>query len=274
MKRLDQLTQLTAAQLSPDDIIGIRDQSAGVTKYITVRDLTGTPEFGWQATGESHSYSSWDSTYKIGVVTVPTDATTKYSNGMRYRISQSTGGTKYGIIVKVTATTLSIYFGTDYTLNNEAITSPVYSPLKAPYGFPLDPIKWTQRATDSSLRSTASPTLNTWYNPASLGLSVPMGVWYLSYACNLFAQATSSGASPYATLSTANNSESDAAMTSRVYVSTTGAAAMTSIGRRKTVALTSNTPHYLNVKVDAPASTVDVYGTQAMTVLEAICAYL
>ncbi len=143
MKRLDQLTQLTAAQLAQDDIIGIRDQSAGQTKYITVKDLTGAPEFGWQATGESWSFSSFNSTSRLGVITVPTNATTKYSVGMWVRIAQTTGGTKYGKITAVTATTITVNFFNAYTLNNEAITSPVFSPLAQPYGAPSLPVSYT-----------------------------------------------------------------------------------------------------------------------------------
>lgn len=139
MKRLDQLTQLTAAQLATDDIIGIRDQSAGQTKYITVKDLTGAPDFGWQATGESWAFSSWSSTLHLGVITVPTDATVKYNVGMWVRFSQTTGGTKWGKITAVTSTTLTVQFSGNATVfNNEAITSPVFSPLAQPTGAPAE----------------------------------------------------------------------------------------------------------------------------------------
>ena len=128
-KRTSQLTQLTAAQVAQGDFLPIVDVSAGQTKYITVKDLTGAPDFGWAATGESWSYSSWDSTRRMGVVTVPTDATTKYTPKMRVRFSQTTGATKYAIIHAVSATTLTLHFPSGTTLNNEAITSPVYSGL-------------------------------------------------------------------------------------------------------------------------------------------------
>lgn len=135
MKRLDQLTQLTAAQLSGSDIIGIRDQSAGQTKYITVADLTGLPTLGWIATGESHAFSSFNSATRIGVITVPSDATIKYTPGMKYKFSQTTGGTKFAFIVAVTTTTISLFFSNGITLNNEAITSPVYTTEHAPIGY-------------------------------------------------------------------------------------------------------------------------------------------
>lgn len=134
-KRFNQLTQLTAAQVAQNDIIPIRDESAGQTKYITVKDLTGSPDTGWTATGEAWTFSSWTAASFLAVVTVPTDATTKYGIGMYVRFSQATGGTKYGKILAVTATTLTIWMP-GYTLNNETITSPVYSTVNVPVGLP------------------------------------------------------------------------------------------------------------------------------------------
>lgn len=133
-KRVSQLSTLSAAAL--DDTIPILDESAGVLKRISVQNLVGYVDFGWTASGESWSYSAWNSTLKRGTITVPSDATTKYTAGMFVRFSQSTGGTKYGKIISVTSTTLVVYMGS-YTLNNEAISSPVYSPLQTPYGLPL-----------------------------------------------------------------------------------------------------------------------------------------
>jgi hypothetical protein len=178
-KRLDQLTQLTASQLAQDDIIGIRDQSAGQTKYITVKDLTGAPEFGWQATGESHVFSSWNATTRIGVITIPSDGTTKYTPGQRYRCNQTTGGLKYGIIHAVTATTLTVFFASGYTLNNEAITSPVYSPLDSPVGFDKTPDNWTLTYRKTTRTTQVGASLSTWYNLGG-SLAVGPGSWLLS----------------------------------------------------------------------------------------------
>lgn len=137
-KRFNQLTQLTAAQVAQNDIIPIRDESAGQVKYITVKDLTGSPDLGWSAAGEAWLFSSFSSTTNTGVLTVPTDATLKYTPGMFVRFSQSTGGTKYGRILAVTATTLTVWFGDGaYTLVNETLSSPNYSPLAHPVGIPL-----------------------------------------------------------------------------------------------------------------------------------------
>ena len=136
----------------------------GELKRVTVGILTGAPDFGWSATGESWTYSSYNTTTQIGVVTVPSDATTKYTPGNRIRIAQSTGGTKYGIIHVVTATTLTVFFPLGTTLNNEAINTPVYSPLDSPIGFDKDPVLWTLVTRKTTRTTQGGVSANTYYN--------------------------------------------------------------------------------------------------------------
>lgn len=133
-KRVSQLTELTVVAV--DDYIPIVDTSAGDTKKVKVQTLVGVPAFGWTATGESWTFSSWTSASNVGIVTVPTDATTKYNVGQYVQFVQATGGTKYGKILAVTATTLSIWMP-GYTLVNEAITTPFYSIAARPVGLPV-----------------------------------------------------------------------------------------------------------------------------------------
>ena len=176
-KRISQLAQITASQIAQTDLVPVVDVSAGQTKYSTVKDLTGLPDLGWTATGESLSYSSWDSARRIGVITVPTDATTKYNPKMRVRFSQTTGGTKYGIITYVTATTLTVHFPSGTTLANEAITSPVYSPLDTPVGFPSNPNSWMLSFESGSTTAQTSPTGSLWYNTGSPLIALGAGNW-------------------------------------------------------------------------------------------------
>jgi len=134
-KKISQLGQLLRTAIASGDKIPILDESAGQTKYVTVGDLVGIPDIGWTAAGEAWAYNAWDSTLKRGTLTVPTDATTKYSPGMYVKFTQSTGGTKFGRIISVTSTTMVIYLGSQ-TLNNEAITLPFYSGESQPIGLP------------------------------------------------------------------------------------------------------------------------------------------
>lgn len=137
-----------------------------------------TSSAGWLArsTAADHwAYSAWDSTNKTATITVADS--TNYTLGQKVRYWQTTGGWKYGFITKlVSGTTIAVYHGTDYTLNNERIYLPAYSTEKAPFGFPLDPAKWTVTVTSTS---TASITNSLWAAPGSISLSVPIGSWIL-----------------------------------------------------------------------------------------------
>lgn len=133
MGRISALTELTT--LASDDYLVVLDSSANIAKKISVANAFGIQDFGWTASGESWTFSSYSSSTKIGIITVPSDATTKYTVGMKVKFTQSTGGTKYGFVVAVTSTTLSVFFGLTTTLVNEAITSPNYSIGYMPLGY-------------------------------------------------------------------------------------------------------------------------------------------
>lgn len=200
-KRTTQLTELTV--VAQDDYIPIVDTSAGDTKRVSVKNLTGAPDLGWTATGESWTFSSWNATTSVGVITVPTDATTKYSIDMLVRIVQTTGGTKWGRILSLTATTLTVWMP-DQTLNNEAITSPVYSPLAAPFGAPAGlqaavPYKFSVRRTSAQtpngtviLFNTEDLDTNDNYNTSNGRFTAPVtGVYQFNVYANWLVTAAS-----------------------------------------------------------------------------------
>jgi len=271
MGRISALTELTS--LASDDYLVVLDSSANIAKKITIANAFGITDFGWIASGESWTYSSWTSGTRKGVITVPTDATTKYNAGMRIKITQSTGGTKYGIITAVSATTLTVFFPSGTTLNNEAITSPQYSISKVPLGFDADPLIWTLKLESTTARNQTPPTTNTWYNAESLAL--PVGAWDIWY--EVLVSATGSGGfngSPYATLSTANNSESDSTMTCRHYDQGTNVLALSTVGRRKFYKFTSDQTMYLNYKVDQSSDILQTFATYGATRIAALCGYL
>lgn len=90
---------------------------------------------GFIPVSDSWSFSSFDTNTRVGVITVPTGATSKYNAGMKIKISQSTGGVKYGFVTAVASTSLTVFFGPTYTLNNEAVSSPYYSTQYCPVGY-------------------------------------------------------------------------------------------------------------------------------------------
>lgn len=100
----------------------------GVSGNPTI-ETSATQRSGWVAVSSAWSYAS------ATTVTVPTDATTIYSKGMKVRFKQG-GGYKYYIITAVAATTLTLNGGSDYTVANSAITEIYYSEADAPLDFP------------------------------------------------------------------------------------------------------------------------------------------
>ena len=253
-------------RLAPGTDGQVLSLSSGAPSWITQVQPASD---GWIAAGETWTYASVDA--PTGVITVPTDATTKYSTGMRVKFTQTT--VKYGIITAISATSMTIYTGTDYTLTNAAITLPYYSMVKAPFGFPMNPAKWTQTVTNNTLTSQNSPTINVWYNTGSVNISIPIGLWTVNYSTQVYNNG-SGAMSPFSTLSTANNSESNVRMTRRGYA-TSVAGLSQSLTASGLYSLSSKTTHYLNIKTDSSGTTAITInpGTET-TYIDAICAYL
>lgn len=272
MGRISALTELTS--LAPNDYIIALDSSANIAKKITVANAFGIPEAGWTASGETWVYASWTASTRTGTITVPTDATTKYQAGMRIKISQSTGGTKYGIITKVASTLLTVFFPSGTTLNNETISTPYYSSLKVPYGFNADPALWSLVYTTTSTQLRSSPANGTWYASGS-SLVVPSGAWRIRYSAALGSTRGSAGAiRSKMTLATSSASETDAEMTSY----TGGTSATVWIGNQsvqKDYLLTADTTYYLNYQaVSGSPDDVQLLGASQPTIITALCGYL
>lgn len=84
---------------------------------------------GWREISESWSRAS-DST-----ITVPTDATTRHSKGIKIRFKQG-GSYKYFVGRNIAATLITVVINTDYTVANSAITDIAISYDERPDGFP------------------------------------------------------------------------------------------------------------------------------------------
>lgn len=272
MPKITALSQLTTP--APDDLVPIVDTSAGTTKKIALSDLTGYPSIGWIAVVDTWAFSSWDSGNATGVITVPTDATLKYSAGMKVQITQATGGTKFGFITKVTATTLTIYFGTDYTLINQTISSPMFSTERAPFAFPLDPTKWTQTFNYSD-----DNNVTTIAQVGAHQLSIPIGSFYLSMTATLrISNSGVNGTTIQCGLSTLNNSFDDTDFTGMLWngsVASFGSFDSTHVYIRKPVTVTTPTIYYQVAQRGGAALTTSVLGGSGIPgKLEAVCAYI
>ncbi len=228
---------------------------------------------GWIDAGETWTYASADA--PTFTFTVSADVTTKYSIGMKIKLTQTT--VKYFIITGVSAytggnTTITVYGGTDYTLANAAITSPYFSFVRAPYGFPMSRTKWTVEITDTSDRDQASPTQNTWYNLGSISISIPIGAWRLYYEVFAHGAKTNTNLPVYTTLSTANNSESDKQLTGLVYGYSVAAG---TIHKEKNLVLTSKTSYYLNTRtLIASVTSIGNTNSYSTLIIRAVCEYI
>ena len=206
-KRNSQLTELII--VAQDDYLTIVDTSAGQSKRISVKNLTGAPDFTWTATGEAWTFSSFNSTTRIGVITVPSDATQKYAKGMWIRIAQSTGGTKWAKITAVTSTTISANFFYNQTLNNEAITTPVYSSLAQPVGAPGLPLVSTDA---NGWKVFDFGTYHEWTKYFTRGINQAGSTWTNATPENLPAMMSSVGTN----IPTTSAQSGDAAITANV----------------------------------------------------------
>lgn len=221
------------------------------------------------------TYSSTDG--HTFVVTVGTDLTSFIGPGARIKLTDS--GTKYFIVTAITSTTITLYGGQNYALTGGAITNPFFSFFKAPVGFPLDPTGWTEQLKSTSQVSQVNPTSGTWYNLGSLSLAIPIGLWQVEWtaAARVANNTGTVVADGFATLSTANNSESDTDFTARLYGGpSSGFFSLTeTLGRRKALLLAAKTTYFLNAKTSvASVAEFDFQGSEAPTIIRAVCAYL
>ena len=241
---------------------------------------------GWISANETWTYASADTpTYTF---TVAADVTTKYSAGMKIMFTQTQ--VKYGIITAVSTfsggnTTITVLMSmTSGTVDNSglanaAISANFYSTMKAPYSFPMSKTRWELEFTDTAERSQASPTADTWYNVNSSLLAFPIGEWLGSIqVTGQHVKATATVSSHHVTLSTANNTESDAEMTNNVYaqvLATSTASVFNGTSRWKHFSLTVKTTHYLNIKTEVASSTsIEFRGDRGTTVIRITSTYI
>lgn len=127
---------------------------------------------GWFPVYDTWTYNAWNATTRFGVI-AGANMTSYLNVDDRVMFNQATGGTKYGIVMAVTASLAYVFFPSGTTFTNEAITAARFSKVRSPLGFNSDPALWTLR-----VKSTATigiPTNNVW--TAVLGLALGRGNW-------------------------------------------------------------------------------------------------
>lgn len=229
---------------------------------------------GWNAIS-GLSYSSADS--PTFVIATTTDLTAIIGVGDRIKLTQTT--VKYFIVTAITASTITVYGGTDYTLVNAAITDAYYSHMKRPVGFPIDKTKWTIEMSSTSDATQASPTANVWYNLGSLSITIHIGAWDVECMIPMACAANAAAINQFFTLSTANNSESDINWTAFIAIIFPSAGVSNTIYaplfRKNPIVETSKTTHYLNSKTtNSGVGTLYFTGSLSKIIVRAISAYL
>ena len=234
---------------------------------------------GWiDATDETWTYAS--AAAPNYTFTITTDKTTKYSPGMRIKLTDN-GAVKYFIVVKVAYsnpyTTITVYGGTDYILTGGAISAKFYSMVNIPAGFPMDRTKWQIVVSNATAATQASPTSDVWYNLGNINIHIPIGAWRVSWKDQIEATRAASGVLwIFATLSTANNSESNTSFTQCVYVA---AETIVFLGAYMSlnILVTADTTYYLNTKASG-ASCTAIYSNGLTpappTLIVAECVYI
>jgi hypothetical protein len=219
----------------------------------------------------------------VYTVTCSGDYTYTIPVGARIALTHS-GVTKYFIVVKTSYsspnTTFTLYGGTDYTLAAGAITNPYYSVAKAPVGFPLDPAKWTISLVDSTDCYQNNPVKDVYYNPGSLSINLPIGIWEVFFQV-IVVSAASAGqwTEVYVGLSTSTTSFTNQSLRGRGYLGTASDGAQTFLGpiaRRSVLTITSNTTYYVICKTGLPNQSIIGFNgaSDASTEVHAVCAYL
>jgi len=202
------------------------------------------------------SFSAYNSTTKMAVINTTTDLTSYLPKGARVQFSQTTGGTKQGIIHDVTSTQIFVFLNSDFTLVNQTISSPVFSLHPRPTGFDSDPDKYTLRYTYAATLTQASPAASTWYNIGGITATIPRGKWEMGYEANPW---TVRGSAPvcwsYSTLSTSTNSVTDTDYNAIEYTSATEVMAPVHKNPKKTKTLTADTIFYLLMKCNQAGNT-------------------
>jgi hypothetical protein len=259
---------------------GVTDGDAVVFNGTTgkvIKKGTASAFSDWMASGDTWTYSAADVS-KSYLVIVTGDVTTKYSAGMKIKLTDST--VKYFIVTSVVEsggnTNVYLYGGTDYALTGGAISDVSYSTSRCPFGFPASPAKWQEITSNSGGDSQSTATQNTWYNLGSLHIHIPVGAWIITYQTTLtVGNATAGSKSANIQLSDRNNDSGlswalmqrgvDCESVKRIAAPVFGSCCKV---RAPGAAITM----YLVAQVTAPGSTEDL--SIAITEVSATCAFL
>jgi hypothetical protein len=199
----------------------ITQDGATLTDNATPEIIGRRADITWKRTEAQPTFVSVDD--PTGVIEYEGDLSAYIQAGTRIRFDNNGNDIK-GIAskdVSVSGGTTTITYlheidpGTNGALTPiaaGAITNFRYSNAKAPEGFPTQSSKWTLIQSSTTPETQANAVGSTYYNKGG-SLSIPIGDWNLGYHGTFRitdSDATDAGCDIRSTLSTANNTESDA----------------------------------------------------------------
>lgn len=205
--------------------------------------------------------------------------------------AQGTGNislSKMGLITNVGAysggnTLITFWGGTDYALVNATISSPRYSNMKSPFGFPLNPEKWGVFVFSVANAQKLTPTASTWYGDTGLsatGISivVPIGQWQGYYKTVLEAQDTTvTDYNIYSTLSNGSSTQSDTRSTSFLALTVPSGTYKIwgVVSQIVNITVTTKTTYYLNIFTStSTADAINMRGDVTPTNIQLTSVYL
>lgn len=168
--------------------------------------------------------------------------------------------TEYAIITKVTASTVTVFTGTDYNIPNMTLSTPYYSTQKTPFGFPSQRNKWIIEALSST---TSAVTLGNKVD--GLDLAYPTGEWVATgRVAAQVSRASGSGIFTALAISSSATDFSDPKAVAVLY----GTASAQPFGQgfaplhNVCISVTSQTTHYV---VAGGSASITITPTTAMT---------
>lgn len=167
-----------------------------------------------------------------------------------------------------------------------AISNFYYAPPKQPgVGFPVDDDYWTVTSSNTANAHKTPPTQNVWYGGAGLtntgpSVDMPIGSWRGKAKAVFESEDTTvTDFNCYATISTANNSESDASGKKTIFVALTTPSGSYKLWDVKIIPffakMAAKTTLYLNIKTSTTTcDAIHIRGDVVPSTFELVTAYL
>ena len=183
-----------------------------------------------------------------------TNADSPFALGNDLASAYTKGTTDFGVVMATsfsTNTTVTVQVPEGCTIPTSGGVSAVYySTQDTPYGFPRQRGKWRLTSMAKTIVSNGgSVSVGTWLNIGYRQFYLPIGSWMLGFNAVPYYYRTGTSAEFKATLSTANNTESNTELTiaSSVEGASGTMAARNNMNRETDITVNSATQYYLNV---------------------------